>query len=331
MTFESCRLPSRIAVTGSSGYVGRGLIERLERDDAVEEILAIDVRPPSREQSAKVVFRRHDVAEPLGDMLREHGMEAVVHLAFLLNAGHRQSAGHRVNVGGIANVLEAGARAGVSYVLYVSSSTVYGAHADNPYGLMEEATVHPVKSFQYGENKAEAETLLASFIEHRPSMTSTVLRVCPVMGPNADNFISKAFSKPVLVSVRGYDPPMQLVHEDDLTDVLATCLTARPSGVYNVAGRGTIRWSEMATAHGRRLIALPAPLLYGLTELTWRLRLQSDSPASGLDFIRYPWTVSTEKIERELGVKFRHSSAEAWEGFVRRRSQTVTATDTRAP
>ena len=293
MTFESCRLPSRIAVTGSSGYVGRGLIERLERDDAVEEILAIDVRPPSREQSAKVVFRRHD--------------------------------------GGIANVLEAGARAGVSYVLYVSSSTVYGAHADNPCGLMEEATVHPVKSFQYGENKAEAETLLASFIEHRPSMTSTVLRVCPVMGPNADNFISKAFSKPVLVSVRGYDPPMQLVHEDDLTDVLATCLTARPSGVYNVAGRGTIRWSEMATAYGRRLIPLPAPLLYGLTELTWRLRLQSDSPASGLDFIRYPWTVSTEKIERELGVKFRHSSAEAWEGFVRRRSQTVTATDTRAP
>ncbi len=304
MTFESHRLPPRIAVTGSSGYVGRGLIERLERDDAVEEILAIDVRPPSREHSAKVVFRRHDVAEPqgyrhgvaepLGEMLREHGMEAVVHLAFLLNAGHRRSAGHRVNVGGIANVLLAGAQAGVSYFLYVSSSTVYGAHAHNSHGLTEEAPVRPVKSFEYGQDKASAEAVMAGFISlNRPSMTSTVLRVCPVMGPNADNFISMAFSKPVLVSVRGYDPPMQLVHEDDLTDVMATCLTARASGVYNVAGRGTIRWSEMAAAYGRRLIPLPAPLLYGLTELTWRLRLQSDSPASGLDFIRYPWTVST--------------------------------------
>ncbi len=162
-------------------------------------------------------------------------------------------------------------------------------------------------------------------------MTSTVLRVCPVMGPNADNFISMAFSKPVLVSVRGYDPPMQLVHEDDLTDVMATCLTARPSGVYHVAGRGPMRWSEMAAAHERRLIPVPAPLLYGLTELTWRLRLQSDSPASGLQFIRYPWTVSTEKIERELGVKFRHSSAEAWEAFVRRGSRPASATETSAP
>jgi hypothetical protein len=87
----------------------------------------------------------------------------------------------------------------------------------------------------------------------------------------------------------------------------------------------------MAAAYGRRLIPLPAPLLYGLTGLTWRLRLQSDSPASGLDFIRYPWTVSTKKIERELGVKFRHSSAEAWEAFVRRQSQPVTATETTAP
>ena len=31
MALEPNRLPSRIAVTGSSGYVGRGLIDRLER------------------------------------------------------------------------------------------------------------------------------------------------------------------------------------------------------------------------------------------------------------------------------------------------------------
>jgi hypothetical protein len=34
----------------------------------------------------------------------------------------------------------------------------------------------------------------------------------------------------------------------------------------------------------------------------------------------HPWTASTEKIERELGVTFSHSSREAAEAFARRRS-----------
>ena len=326
MALEPNRLPSRIAVTGSSGYVGRGLIDRLEHDDAVQEILAIDVRLPDHGRSSKVVFQRHDMAEPLGDMLRDHRTDAVVHLAFLLNAGHRQLAGHRVNVGGLSNLLKASAQ--VSYFLYLSSSTIYGAHPDNRTRLSESAPVRPIEGFQYGENKAEAETLLAGFIADHPTVTSTVLRACPVMGPSANNFISKAFTKPALVSVRGYDPPMQLLHEDDLTDVVVACLLQRPPGVYNLAGTGTLRWSEMAAAYGRRLIPLPASLLYAITELSWRLRLQSDSPSCGLDFIRYEWTVSTEKIERELGVQFRYSAAEAWEAFVRSRSEVATTANT---
>ena len=328
MALEPNRLPSRIAVTGSSGYVGRGLIDRLEQDDAVEEVLTIDVRHPDRKHSSKVVFQKHDVAKPLGDMLRDHGTQAVVHLAFLLNSGHRQRAGHRVNVGGLSNLLNASE--GVSYILYLSSSTIYGAHPDNPAKMGETAPVRPVAGFQYGENKAEAENILAEFITDHPSVTSTVLRACPIMGSSADNFVARAFTKPALVSVRGFDPPMQLVHEDDLTDVMTACLAQRPSGVFNLAGTGTIRWSEMAAEYGRRLIPLPAPLLYAITELTWRLRLQSDSPSCGLDFIHYPWTVGTEKIERELGVKLRYSAAEAWRAFVRSRSDAVTSANTDA-
>ena len=317
----------RVAITGASGYVGRGLIERLDRDDAIEQVLAIDVRPLRTQHSAKVVFHQRDVVEPMADLLSQHGIESIFHLAYVLNPAHNRKAAQRVNVGGTANVLEACVQAGVRHVLYLSSTTVYGAHPDNPDLLTEESPVRPVKGFQYGQNKAEAEAMLTDFTRRYTTFTATILRACPVMGPNADNFISRAFSKPFLVGIRGYDPPMQLVHEDDLGEILYLCLMRRPSGVYNVAGDGTIRWSEMASIFGRRLIDLPAPIIYGLTDLAWALRLQGDSPACGLDFIRYRWTASAEKIERDLGVSFSHSSSEAWLAFVRRQAQPASVNE----
>jgi UDP-glucose 4-epimerase len=91
----------------------------------------------------------------------------------------------------------------------------------------------------------------------------------------------------------------------------------RPAGTYNLAGDGTVCWSEMAALLGRRLLTMPAPVLYPLAALGWHLRLQSESPARGIDFIRYRWTADTQKAKRELGVKFRYTSRQALEAFAR--------------
>ena len=179
--------------------------------------------------------------------------------------------------------------------------------------------MRPNKGFQYAEDKAQVEELLGEFAKEHPEVGLTVLRGCVVMGPKADNFISRAFSKPFLVAVDGYDPPMQFIHEDDLVDVMAHCLSERVTGIYNVAGEGTVPWSEMARLSGRRLLTLPPSLAYWITGTAWKLRLQGDSPACGLDFIRYPWVTSTDKIQRELGVRFRYSSREALEAFLQGR------------
>ena len=313
----------RVAVTGAAGYVAGGLIRRLEREDAIERILAMDIRPLGTTHSPKVVFLRHDVTQPMAKALSEHGIDTVAHLAFVLNPGHKRAAARRVNVGGAAGVLGACAESGVRHILYLSSTTVFGAHADNPPLLTEESPARPVKGFQYGEDKAAVEALLADFAAQNPVDTVAVLRACPVMGPSTDNFISRAFSKPFQIGVRGSDPPMQLIHEDDLAKIMCRCLLRRVSGTYNVAGEGAVPWSEMAAMFGRRLIRLPAPLVYGLTGATWKLRLQSDSPACGLDFIRYRWNVSTEKIRRELDFSPRYSSRDAWEAVVAREREPV--------
>lgn len=306
----------RVAVTGAAGYIGTSLIKRLEHEEAVEKVVALDIRYPENPFGPTVTFHSQDVTAPMAEVLAEHDIDSVIHLAFVMRP--RDNRAERVNVHGTSRVLEACAQTGVSYVMYLSSTTVYGAHRHNPSELTEESPVRPVKGFRYGEHKAEAEASINRFAKDHPDLAVTILRACPVMGPNADNFISQAFSKPFLVAVRGHDPAMQLLHEDDLIDSLTACLLQRSDGVYNLAGEGTLRWSELASLFGRRLVTLPAPLLYGLTGLTWALRLQSDSPPCGLDFIRYRWTANARKIQQEVGVSPRFSSEDAWTAFVNR-------------
>lgn len=280
-------------------------------------ILATDIRPPSVEYSSKVKFAPWDVSENRPDIFARHRVDTVIHLAYVLNPARQETRARMVNVAGTGNMLQASGQAGVRHVIYLSSASVYGAHADNPELLEETDPARPLEGFQYSEDKVAAESLLCEFATQNPEIAVTILRVCPVMGPNADNFIANAFKKPLLPGIGWADPPMQFLHEDDLTQTLIRCMERRPRGIYNVGGDGAIRWSEVVAMMNRPVVRLPAPVWYVLTSAAWRLRLQNDSPAGGLDFIRYRWTASADKIKSAIGIEFRHSSRSAWESYSR--------------
>ena len=314
----------RVAVTGAAGYIGSRLIARLERDESIERILAVDVRPLRGDVSSKVAFVERDVTTPLAGVLSQFGIQSVAHLAFILNPGHNSRLARRINVEGASGVFESCVQAGVGHVLYLSSSSVYGARPTNQPMLSEESPVRPLPGFQYSEDKVHSEARLDEVVARHPGLRATILRTCPVMGPGADNFISRSLSRSFLVKVRGYDPPVQFLHEDDLIDVMHQCLAQRTAGVFNLGGDDPIPWSEAVSILGRRLVTLPAALLYPAVSLTWGMRIQSESPPRGLDFIRYPWTVSSDKIRRELGVRLRYSSREALESFSRQPREVTT-------
>ena len=310
--------PHCIAVTGALGYVGTVLIRHLVEREDVDSVLATDVREPNQALGSKVTFVRQDVSEPFPGLFAEHEVDTVVHLAYVLRQSRNRQANRRVNVDGTRNTLEACRRGGVGRIVYLSSTSVYGAHPDNPQALTEEMLARPVTGFQYSEDKLESERLLNEFASAMSGVAVCILRCCPIMGAHADNFIASAFDKPLLVAVSGTNPPMQLIHEEDMVRCLTLAVLGEAEGLYNMAGAGSIGWREMASTRGRHVVSMPAWLLYPLTQLTWALRLQSDSPAMGLDMIRYPWLASTKKIEREMGFNPRYSSRDAWAAYVER-------------
>lgn len=314
---SSPAIPRSIAVTGAAGYIGRRLVERLLADDTVERVIAADVRPAPLAHS-KLTYLRQDISAPLEVAFRDAGVEAVVHLAFVLRQTRKRAESRRVNVEGMANVLRACGAVGAMRLVLMSSSTIYGPHSDNAALITEDQPLRPPARFDYAVDKADCEALCREYGSKHPESVLTILRGCVVMGPNAKNFITAALDKPVLIGVRGADPPMQFLHEDDLVHVLWECLRGTYPGVFNIAGPGEVRWSEIVRLAGKPMISFPEPLAYGLTNATWCLHLQNDSPGVGLDFIRWPWTVSTAKLEREFGYAFRYTSQEALGSYLGR-------------
>lgn len=302
----------RIAVTGAAGFLGRALVDRLSARPEVECVLAIDVRsnPKLGTPPLNVKWAVGDVREPLDDLFKAHGIDAVAHLAYLLRPSHDRARVHAINTGGTENVASACEAAKVRAIVYPSSTTVYGAHASYKRPYLETDPVNPVEGFQYSEDKVEAEKILLGFAD-RTGARVAILRAPPVMGPSADNFIVRSLTRRLLPSPWGTNVQLQFLHIDDLLHALVLALTTSVRGVYNVSGQGSVRWKDMVRVFGNRVVPVPAPVLKSVVGLTWALRLQSDSPACGVEFIRYQWLADTSKADRELGWRPRYSSEQA--------------------
>lgn len=304
-----------IAITGVSGYIGSKLLPRLDALASVARITGIDIRA-AKYSSSKFKFYRRDVSAPLGDIFTENGVESAVHLAFVLRPVHNREKARQVDVGGTSSFLEACHQAQVKHILYLSSHTVYGAHPDNRLPLDEDSPLRPMPAFQYSSDKAEAERMLIDYASAR-RISLTILRSCPVIGPNAvDSVAALMFRPPVSIRVSGYDPPIQFVHEDDLVALMVSFLDTGKGGIFNVAGDGEISYRELIALSGKRVIALPDRLLHCLMGFSWALRLQNESPPSGLEFIKYPPILDTKKLKRETGFCFHYSSRDAAASFL---------------
>lgn len=302
-----------VAVTGASGYIGTRLLNVLQRDEGLSRVVAIDTRSlPTPFHN--VATERLDVTQPLDHAFEDHRVTAAVHLAFLLRPGRSRAEIERVrnaNLQGMRSFLAACDASRVSNLIFLSSHTVYGAHRDNPVPLTEEAPARAPVAFQYAREKALCEEMVREYAVRHPDTCVTVLRSCVVMGPGADNYVTRAFFRKALIGVHGHDPPMQFVHEDDLARLVHQLIVRPMPGTFNVAGEGVIRYSRVARLARRRLFFLPSWVAFPLVRAAWRLGIQKDSPAVGLDFVRYPLVLSTGKLKGETGFRFSYTSEEA--------------------
>ncbi|HEX5852344.1 MAG TPA: NAD-dependent epimerase/dehydratase family protein [Solirubrobacteraceae bacterium] len=316
-----------VAVTGPTGEIGQAVVAALERSRDVRRIVGMARRPfdPRARGWKKVSYRRGDVLDRrrVAELVEE--ADVVVHLAFMIMGGARES--RRVNLEGSRNVFVAAAQAGVKRVVYASSVAAYGFHKDNPQPLTEDVPARGTAAHYYSAQKAEVEELLADVL-HPARTAAYVFRPCIVAGPQAPLLIdslpytqiSERLPGPVLSLLEGVpilrpvlpDPgvPFQLVHHDDVASAMRAAVLGRGKpGVYNLAGPGEMTVKLLARELGWYSIPVPELAVDAAAEMIGRLGFLP-AQAQWIAAFREPVIMSTAKARRELRWRPAHDAAQ---------------------
>ncbi|MGA2985680.1 MAG: NAD-dependent epimerase/dehydratase family protein [Terriglobia bacterium] len=315
----------RLAITGSSGYLAQQLMARFGADPDCEFILGMDIRRREFALPCAAELLRFDLTAPwelLAEFWTKRRINAGLHLAWQFNPLHDRRRQREVDVQGSLNFLRAAAAAGLKRMVYCGSTTAY-VNPRNPGEepwLGEETKPTGTPRYLYSYHKAEIDRVVQDFQEQHPEMQVTLLRGAIVLGPHTQNIVAKMLDWPWrrfpwMFQVRGSDPPFQFLSEEDMGAILIRALKAEAGGIFNCAGDGTMPYSEVVRGSGKHPWALPAAILYPLTNLLWKLRL-SPFPAGILDLIRYPWVADTARLKTVLGYTPQHTSRQALQAFL---------------
>ena len=183
---------TRVFVTGAAGFIGSHLVEALSRRG--DEVVGIDNFDPFYPRAMKernlsemgplsgFTFHELDLLDAAA--LRSHLTPDTVLVHLAAKAGVRPSLADpvgyaRVNVTGTAAVAEAARAAGVSRILFGSSSSVYGDSSPAPF-REDAAAMDPVSP--YAATKRAGELLLRSVARIYGFRVAT-LRFFTVYGP----------------------------------------------------------------------------------------------------------------------------------------------------
>lgn len=201
-------------VTGARGFVGGWLAKALlERGDTV---VSFDRRRLSERPSAIGMLGIEDDlvqveadltdGEQVAQVLRDHGVDTVFHLAAETIVSTVQASpvqGFESNVRGTWTVLQAALEHGVERLVFASSDKAYGAHEELPY--REDFPLQPTAPYE--ASKAAADLIARSYW-HSYGLPVAVTRFANIYGGGDLNF-SRLIPEAVSAAIQGRPPVLR--------------------------------------------------------------------------------------------------------------------------
>jgi len=149
-------------------------------------------------------------------------------------------------------------------LVVLSSTAVYGIARSSPL-LFDEG--HPTGGSAgidpgslYGRWVHELREAERTFVDAAVEIDCDLLllRSAPVAGGPVASQITDYLAAAVPVRIAGYDPPVQLVHYQDLVRAVARSIEEGVTGTLNLVGRGVAPLSRVAALAGKLVAPVPA-------------------------------------------------------------------------
>lgn len=170
---------SSILITGGNGFVGRHIVSVLQDRGDTVRVLALPAEDTGWLEQRGIAVCRGDVRQPEAVATAMRGVDAVLHMAAMMDVWRPMQDYHAVNVTGTGNVCRAALAEGVRRVVHMSSSSVYGVAlgrpADESFPLAPFPDPYPV-------TKADGDRLVQRMIaeDHLPAV---IVRPDQIFGP----------------------------------------------------------------------------------------------------------------------------------------------------
>jgi len=131
------------------------------------------------------------------------------------------------------------------------------------------------------------------------------------VGPTANEKLMAQVVADVVPVIRGYNPVIKLLHEDDLAQALTMSICEDLPGIYNVTSDEPRSMSQLAQSRAARILPLPNFLVWGMSSLLWRLGLSPFAPEF-IDLLsKYTFITSNEKLKAK-GWSPKYTTPEAY-------------------
>jgi hypothetical protein len=199
-------------------------------------------------------------------------------------------------------------------VVVVSSALVYGAWADNPVPLTEQAPLRPRRDSPQAVGYAELERVAATL--RSPGRTVAVLRPTVCIDPGARHRRRDGASRWLERSLwlaraqDGHDRPAQFLHVEDLVRAIEHARLRRLDGAFNVAPTGWLSAREQLDLVGSAVEVRVPGRVRRLLEAS-RTRLARGAGRRELTLVEHPWVLGTDRL-RATGWEAGYTNEEAF-------------------
>ncbi len=254
----------KILIAGSSGFIGKSLVERLLKNGFQVDALARNPDSLGEIKNPNFKIETGDVCDPASLYKLEGEWDACVNAAGLMGKfGVTRDQLRAVNVDGPQTLYRFCLERGVKHFIHLSTVGVAGP-SDEKF-RDEDFPCNPSNDYEISKRDGEKAVLDL----HRPEACRVgVVRVGFTYGPGDLHKLSlfRAINGGKFFLIGKGDALLQPIYIDDLTDGFVKLIKRRPEGaaVFNMCGGEAVSWKEftatLAGLIGKKLPAIHIPL-----------------------------------------------------------------------
>ncbi|CAM2006075.1 SDR family oxidoreductase [Acanthopleuribacter pedis] len=288
-----------VLVTGAAGALARAVIRRLLPD---HDIVAVDFRKRADIEGLTNTYKVDFNKRGFEDLFRRHQIDGVIHVGRIGTHESNLTGRYNSNVLGTQRLLNLCVKYEVRQVVVLSTFFVYGAHAQNPTLLDEEAPLKASGLTHDLIDTVELENLCNVYLWKHPELHITVLRPCHIAGPGVRNSMSRLLSSHLAPTLLGFSPMMQFIHVEDMAEALFLAWNKVKPGIFNVAPKDWVGYQDALLACGCTrvpLVSIPGLIPHQIAKI---LNLKS-FPSHLVNYFKYPVIIDGSAFAEQFGFK----------------------------